>query len=86
MLEKKVIINNPTGLHARPANDLCKLATSFKCKTILVKGEMEADAKSILNIIVAAIKCGTEIIVRTDGEDEATALAQLVSFIENLDE
>ena len=32
MVSKKVTIKNPTGLHLRPAGELCKTAMQFKAK------------------------------------------------------
>ena len=32
MVSKKVVINNPTGLHLRPAGIFCNTAVQFDCK------------------------------------------------------
>ena len=32
MLTKTVVINNPTGLHLRPAGNLCKEAVKYKSR------------------------------------------------------
>ena len=31
MIKEKVVLKNETGLHARPAGELAKLASTFKC-------------------------------------------------------
>ena len=41
------------------------------------------NAKSLLNIIAACIKCGSEIEVVCDGADENEALAEAVQLIES---
>lgn len=46
-------------------------------------GEKRLQAKSVLNLMSAAIKCGTEITVECDGEDEAEALKTVVEAIES---
>ena len=74
MVSQKVTVSNPTGIHARPAATLAKTAAPFKSSIILVAGEKRLQAKSVLNLMSAAIKCGTEITVECDGEDEAEAL------------
>lgn len=40
------------------------------------------DGKSLLNIIAACIKCGSEIEIICSGEDENEALAEAVKLIE----
>ena len=46
-------------------------------------GAKKVQAKSVLNLMSAAIKCGTEIVVECDGEDEADALKAVVEAIES---
>ena len=79
MVSQKVTVSNPTGIHARPAATLAP----FKSSIILVAGEKRLQAKSVLNLMSAAIKCGTEITVECDGEDEAEALKTVVEAIES---
>ncbi len=83
MVSKKVVVSNPSGIHARPASVLVK--TTGKCNSnvfILVDGK-KIVAKSILNIMAAAIKCGTEIEVQCDGETEVEDLETVVALIES---
>ena len=42
MVSQKVQINNPTGLHLRPAGILCKEAMQFKAHIIFHYGENNA--------------------------------------------
>ena len=83
MVSQKVTVSNPTGIHARPAATLAKTAAPFKSSIILVAGEKRLQAKSVLNLMSAAIKSGTEITVECDGEDEAEALKTVVEAIES---
>ena len=83
MVSQKVTVCNPSGIHARPAATLAKTAAPFKSNVVLVVGEKRLVAKSVLNLMSAAIKCGTEITVECDGEDEAEALATVVCAIES---
>ena len=82
MVSQKIKIMNPTGLHLRPAGNLCKEAMKFKS---LIKFEYRnnvANAKSVLSVLGACIKSGDEINLICDGEDEEEALASLVKAIE----
>lgn len=47
MVSQKVTIKNPTGLHLRPAGNLCKEAMRFKCTITFSFRELTANAKSV---------------------------------------
>ena len=83
MVSKKVIIKNPTGLHLRPAGVLCKEAMQFKSLITFNFRGGTANAKSVLSVLGACIKSGTEIELVCDGEDEELALKTLVDAIES---
>ena len=70
MLSKKLTVVNPSGLHLRPAGVLSQAAMKFKSDVIIECGEKRIVAKSVLNVMAAGIKCGTEINLICDGEDE----------------
>lgn len=83
MVSEKVMVINPSGIHARPASNLIKTASSFRCSTILVVDEKRIQAKSVLSVMAAGIKRGTEIAVECSGEDEKEALDTIISAIKN---
>lgn len=81
MVSQKIKITNPTGLHMRPAGNLCKEAMKYKSKVTFTYGMNTANAKSVLSVLGACIKMGDEITLICDGEDEESALASLVEFM-----
>ena len=83
MVSQKVVISNPTGLHLRPAGTLCKVAMNFKSHITFSYGENTANAKSVLSVLGACIKCGDELEFKCEGPDEEEAMEALVSAIEN---
>jgi Phosphotransferase System HPr (HPr) Family len=83
VVSQKVIIKNPTGLHLRPAGILCKEAMNFKSLITFQYRGNTANAKSVLSVLGACIKCGDEIELVCEGEDEEKALAYLVQMIED---
>ena len=83
MVSQKVTIKNPTGLHLRPAGILCKEAMQFKSLITFSYRENTANAKSVLSVLGACVKCGDEITINCEGEDEAEALKTLVEAIES---
>ena len=82
MLSKKLTVVNPSGLHLRPAGVLSQAAMKFKSDVIIECGEKRIVAKSVLNVMAAGIKCGTEINLICDGEDEEAAMEALSAAIE----
>ena len=74
MVSKKVTIKNPTGLHLRPAGELCKTAMQFKAKITFSFEGGTSNAKSVLSVLGACVKSGDEIELICEGEDEEEAL------------
>ena len=83
MVSKTLTVVNPSGLHLRPAGVLSQTAMKFKCDVIIECGEKRIVAKSVLNVMAAGIKCGTELTLICDGEDENEALATITKAIED---
>ncbi len=83
MISQKVVIKNPTGLHLRPAGVLCKEAMNFKAHITFQYRESTANAKSVLSVLGACIKCGDEIEFFCEGADEEEALVALVRVVED---
>lgn len=82
MITQKTTIKNKLGLHARPASNFVKMAQSFKCSVEILKGEKRLNAKSMIGILAAGAKCGTEIELSCNGEGEEEAMKQLIDFID----
>ena len=83
MVSQKVVIKNPTGLHLRPAGNLCKEAMQFKSLITFSFRETTANAKSVLSVLGACVKCGDEITLTCSGTDEEEAMKALVAAIES---
>ena len=83
MVSRKVTIKNPTGLHLRPAGILCKTAMQFKSQITFRFGDTTANAKSVLSVLGACVKCGDEVVFRCTGPDEEEALKAVASLAEN---
>ena len=83
MVSEEVKIINPTGLHLRPAGNLCREAMKYKCKVTFEYSGNVANAKSVLSVLGACIKHGDQITLMGDGEDEEIAIKEIVKFIES---
>lgn len=84
MVSKGIIVNNPQGLHARPATMLVQKATIFKSDVTLECNGKGANAKSLIGVLSLGVNQGYEIKIITKGSDEEYALKELVTLIENL--
>lgn len=82
MKEIELVIQNPTGLHARPAKVLVTLAKQFTSEIQLCYGEKSANAKSIIAILGLGITSGGRVKVKANGSDEVSALAEIESAIQ----
>ena len=80
MITKKILVNNKSGLHARPATDFVELAKSFESDIKVSFNGKTKSAKSVIGILSLGIHKGAEIEVSCDGADEEKALHE----IENL--
>jgi phosphocarrier protein len=74
MIEVEVMITNRLGLHARPAAKLVQIATTFESDIVLVKENLEVNAKSIMGVMMLAAEMGAIIIIKADGPDEKEAV------------
>ncbi len=83
MVEKKLIIRNKFGLHARPAAVIVQAASKYKSKIKIKKDDQLVDGKSIMGLMTLAANAGSTITVLADGEDEAQAVAELAQLIES---
>ena len=86
MAERKVVVSNETGLHARPAASLVQFVKNYPGEVKIIKDGKEANAKSIFNVMSLGIAKGTEITLIAEGEDEDKFVDELVEFVENLSE
>ncbi|MCR5210555.1 MAG: HPr family phosphocarrier protein [Lachnospiraceae bacterium] len=83
MVSQKVQVINEMGLSLRPAGNLCKEAIKYRSLITFTSGINSANAKSVLSVLGACVKCGDEIEIVCEGEDEKEALDHLVKAIEN---
>ncbi len=83
MVEKKIIIKNKLGLHARAAVKFVNLANRFRSSVKIEKDGNEIDGKSILGILTLAAVQGTQIKLKVSGKDEGSALRALAALINN---
>jgi phosphocarrier protein HPr len=83
MPEREVRILNKLGIHARPAAEIVKTAGKFNSNIIIVRDDLEVNAKSIMGVMMLAAEFGATIILRATGDDADAALEALAAVIAN---
>ena len=81
MVSEEIKVINPSGLHLRPAGNLCKEALRYDSKINIIFGDATANAKSVLSVLATCVKCGDIIKITCDGIDESEALEALKNLI-----
>lgn len=86
MKQFNYVINDPLGLHARPAGLLAKLAKPYADTVISVtKGDKTVKASQLMKLMSLAVKNGDEVVVAAEGPAEEAAIAEMKKFFdENL--
>lgn len=79
--ERVVTIVNQLGLHARPSAEFVKLASRFRSEIELAKEEMRVNGKSIMGVMTLAAECGSELKIRTEGDDAEAAVQALADLV-----
>lgn len=80
---KSYVILAETGIHARPAAALVKVASKFSSTIQLEKNERKANLKSILGVMSLGLGKGQSFSISIEGEDEEEALQELEQFLKS---
>ena len=81
--EITLIIRHAVGLHARPATLFVKIAKQFASNITVYYKDKEANAKSIMKILMLGADFGAEVTIRAEGEDAEQALKALQDLVES---
>ena len=77
MVRKKLLVQNETGLHLRPAGHLCEIAGKYSSQILFLHAGAEINAKSVLSVLAAGIQSGDEVELQCTGADEEEAAAAI---------
>ena len=85
--EKSVTIINKLGLHARAATKLAQLCQKYQAQVTLILDDKEADASSIMALMLLAGSQGKIVNIITEGSDAEQALEGICKlFTDKFDE
>ena len=80
MKEFKYVITDAQGIHARPAAELVKELKGVTSVVKLTKEGKTVEAKKLMAVMSLGIKCGQEVTVTVEGEDEDAVAEKLENF------
>ncbi len=80
----KLKVKNSLGLHARPAATIVKLLQGSKSQVTISYRQETVNARSIMSILMLAIKKNSLVTLTVEGEDAEETLKKLVEAFENL--
>ena len=83
MITKELIVLNNLGLHARAAAKVVSTANKFESQIIFVKDNKNADARSIMKLLMLSASKGSFISVKIDGIDQNDAMSSIEKLFEN---
>lgn len=72
--KKTIKITNKLGLHARAATKLAQLSQKFDAEVTITLADKNADASSIMGLMLLAGAQGKEVTISTKGQDAEKAL------------
>ena len=86
-LKKSLLISNKLGLHARAATKLAQLSQKFDAKVTIELEEKQADASSIMGLMLLAGGQGKTVTIHTQGIEAQQALDNICQlFSDKFDE
>jgi len=78
--EREATVGPEEGIHGRPAAQFIKAAKRFSSQIVVIKGDREVNAKSVMKMTGLAKK-GERIIIRAEGDDAEEAVDTLAELI-----
>ena len=83
MITKKLTILNKLGLHARAAAKVVSTANEFESTIIITKDGKNADARSIMKLLMLSASQGSKINIEVDGTDQKDAMKSIEKLFNN---
>ena len=78
---RQMLIQNKLGLHARAATKLVQLANQFDADIVIKQGDKQANADSVMALLMLESSMGKHIEVYTDGNDAKQAMDAIEELI-----
>jgi phosphocarrier protein HPr len=83
VVERKMLIQNELGLHARAATKLVQLASKFPCELTIAKDGNEVNGKSIMGVLMLVASKGTWVTLKAKGDKAQEAIDAIAKLIDD---
>lgn len=81
MIKKPITIQISNGLEARPVAMLVQVASQYESRIQVESGDKHVNAKSIMGMMTLGLTAGEEVVVSANGDDEQTAMDDIVKYL-----
>lgn len=81
MITKKIQIQLQNGLEARPVAVLVRVASQYNSSIYVECDDRKVNAKSIMGMMTLGLTAGEEVVVSANGDDEQTAMDDIVKYL-----
>ena len=81
MITRKVQIQLQNGLEARPVAVLVQVASQYNSSIYVECDDRKVNAKSIMGMMTLGLTAGEEVVVSANGDDEQTAMDDIVKYL-----
>ena len=81
MITKKIQIKLQNGLEARPVAVLVQVASQYNSSIYVECDDRKVNAKSIMGMMTLGLTAGEEVVVSANGDDEQTAMDDIVKYL-----
>ena len=85
MITKKIQIQLQNGLEARPVAVLVQVASQYNSSIYVECDDRKVNAKSIMGMMTLGLTAGEEVVVSANGDDEQTAMDDIVKYLSTAD-
>ncbi|GHT15339.1 phosphocarrier protein HPr [Planctomycetales bacterium] len=79
---KDIVVQNRSGLHARPSTMIVQESQKYKSDIKLHRGSTVADCRSVLDLLSLAACNGSEVRLEVIGEDADEAMQSVAALFE----
>ena len=82
-IKRTLLIVNPKGLHARASRKFAEVALNYDARIIVRRDDSEADATSLMDLMMLGAGVGATIDVEAEGSQAEEAMAALSALVED---
>ena len=83
MVSANVKVINPQGMHMRPAQVFVAEMLKYPCDVSVACNGKTVNGKSIMHLMTACLKQGSELEISCNGDQEADCLKAAVALVES---